>query len=122
MFELTRYLLYRILPVVAICAFVFGCATLESGVVWGPERIAYRAAEPGYIQRVEQYDDEDVCRRTLIYSESGKLTLMQERDESGVCRRATYYNDAGRVVQVIERDANGDLLETIKFNASGTPL
>ena len=115
-------LLGQSLAIAAICAIFPGCGTLESGVIWAPERIAYHAAESGDIQRVEQYDDDDVCRRILVYAENGKLKLIQERDESGVCRRSTYYNGGGRVLRVVERDADGSLRDTTRFNTGGAPV
>jgi hypothetical protein len=104
-----------------LCLLASGCGTFQSGVTWAPERMAYQTNGDGEVARVEQYDDDGVCRRILFYREDGKLKLVQERDAAGVCRRATYYDAEGRVSRVQSRDAEGSLTDTMRFSASGSP-
>ncbi len=104
-----------------LCLLVSGCGTFESGVTWAPDRMAYQTNGDGEVERVEQYDDDGVCRRILFYREDGKLKLVQERDGAGVCRRATYYDTEGRVSRVLDHDTKGSLTGMMRFSASGSP-
>ncbi len=100
---------------------VIGCRSFERGVTWAPERIAYHINGGGEVDRVEQYDADDVCRRILFYRDDGGLKLIQDRDGAGVCRRATYYSH-GRVTRIEEHDASGAPQDTTRFGTTGTPV
>ncbi len=106
----------------ALCITVTGCRTFGGGVTWAPERLAYHTNGTGAIDRVEEFDGNDVCRRILFYRKDGGLKLAQERDSAGVCRRSTYYDSSGRVTRVLEHDVKGVSHTATRFSNAGMPI